>query len=197
MKIILSLVLLVIAMSLVNTSFAQQDSVYCVRSDNFTRFTYNTIINRGTDTIEVVGYTKIPPGESGQFLITNSDKEVILKYKDFINKVFVLENNPIRLFLDQQTIVCSIEDVIKNSKRFVLKVEDDLPGQIELNFTGLIKVEQNPDLLYEISLSLTNEKLSELKNSRDFPFTYAFKISARDTISGDIEIKRGEFIIVK
>jgi len=167
---------------------------------SLTQYTNNTITNRGSETLEILAdgslVASIPPGGTRTFLLQGQSS--VTYRKGTQSKTVTTQKNKAPTII-LQSLAPSGEDVsvrkIQSTTGYRVKISDDIPGQLEVNFSGPISVKEAGPLTYDITLNFLGSKgaYERYTEGRDSPYTVGFNVTVSDKIAGHSITRKGIF----
>lgn len=166
-----------------------------------TQFTQNTVQNRGNLALEIIGsdgktLASIPPGGSQTFTM-GGQSSVTFKQGEQSKTVSTKENQKPSIKLTR--LVPAGEDVsvrrIQSTTGYRVEINDDFPGQLDVNFSGPVTVKQAGEMTYDITLNFlrSETQFDNYTDGKDSPYTVGFQISVKDRIAGHSLTQSGIF----
>ena len=172
-----------------------------LRVQSLTQFTNNTVTNRGNLALQIIGsdgktLANIPPGGTATFQV-GGQSSVTYKQGSQSKTVSTKENQKPSIKLTR--LVPAGEDVsvrrIQSTTGYRIEINDDFPGQLDVNFSGPVSVKQSGPLTYDITLNFLGSKTAfdNFTDNKDSPYTVGFQISVKDKIAGHSLTQSGIF----
>ena len=172
-----------------------------LKVQQLTQFTQNTVQNRGNLALEIIGKKKktlasIPPGGSQTFTM-GGQSSVTFKQGEQSKTVSTKENQKPSIKLTR--LVPAGEDVsvrrIQSTTGYRVEINDDFPGQLDVNFSGPVTVKQAGEMTYDITLNFlrSETQFDNYTDGKDSPYTVGFQISVKDRIAGHSLTQSGIF----
>jgi hypothetical protein len=166
-----------------------------------TQFTQNTVQNRGNLTLEIIGsdgktLASIGPGGSQSFTM-GGQSSVTFKQGNQSKTVNTKENGKPGIKLTR--LVPAGEDVsvrrVQSTTGYRVEINDDFPGQLDVNFSGPVTVRQAGEMTYDITLNFlkSETQFDNYTDGKDSPYTVGFQISVKDRIAGHSLTQSGIF----
>lgn len=172
-----------------------------LRVQQLTQFTQNTVQNRGNLPLEIIGsdgktLASIAPGGSSTFTM-GGQSSITYKQGDQSKTVNTKENGKPSIKLTR--LVPAGEDVsvrrVQSTTGYRIEINDDFPGQLDVNFTGPVTVRQAGEMTYDITLNFlrSETQFDNYTDGKDSPYTVGFQISVKDRIAGHSLTQSGIF----
>lgn len=166
-----------------------------------TQFTQNSVQNRGNLSLQIIGsdgktLANIPPGGSQSFTM-GGQSSVTFKQGEQSKTVSTKENEKPSIKLTR--LVPAGEDVsvrrLQSTTGYRIEINDDFPGQLDVNFSGPVTVKQAGELTYDITLNFlrSQSQFENYTDGKDSPYTVGFQISVKDKIAGHSLTQSGIF----
>ena len=166
-----------------------------------TQFTQNSVQNRGNLPLQIIGsdgktLANIPPGGSQSFTM-GGQSSVTFKQGEQSKTVSTKENEKPSIKLTR--LVPAGEDVsvrrLQSTTGYRIEINDDFPGQLDVNFSGPVTVKQAGELTYDITLNFlrSQSQFENYTDGKDSPYTVGFQISVKDKIAGHSLTQSGIF----
>ena len=166
-----------------------------------TQFTQNSVQNRGNIPLQIIGsdgktLANIPPGGSQSFTM-GGQSSVTFKQGEQSKTVSTKENQKPSIKLTR--LVPAGEDVsvrrLQSTTGYRIEINDDFPGQLDVNFSGPVTVKQAGELTYDITLNFlrSQSQFENYTDGKDSPYTVGFQISVKDKIAGHSLTQSGIF----
>ncbi len=166
-----------------------------------TQFTQNSVQNRGNLPLQIIGsdgktLANIPPGGSQSFTM-GGQSSVTFKQGEQSKTVSTKENQKPSIKLTR--LVPAGEDVsvrrLQSTTGYRIEINDDFPGQLDVNFSGPVTVKQAGELTYDITLNFlrSQSQFENYTDGKDSPYTVGFQISVKDKIAGHSLTQSGIF----
>jgi len=165
------------------------------------QYTNNTITNRGSQTLEIIAdgttLASIPPGGTRTFLV-KGQSSVTYRKGTQSKTVNTTKNQAPKINL--QRLAPSGEDVsvrkIQSTTGYRITIGDDVPGQLDVKFSGPISVKEAGPLTYDVTLNFLGSKgaFERYTESRDEPYTVGFNVTVSDKIAGHSITRKGIFV---
>jgi hypothetical protein len=169
-------------------------------SQSFTQYTMNTVNNTGNNTIEVIAdgsvVASVPPGGSRSFQL-GGQKNVTFKSGNQTKSVATKENQKPKISL--QRLAPSGDGVslrsVQNTVGYRVTINDDYPGQIDVNFAGPVSVKKASENTYDVTLKFLGSKdaFERFTENKDSPYTVSFQINVKDKIAPHSLTQTGVF----
>ena len=102
--------------------------------------------------------------------------------------------------ITMQRLAPSGEDVsvrkIQSTTGYRVTIRDDVPGQLDVKFSGPISVKEAGPLVYDVTLNFLGSKgqYERYTDSRDEPYTVGFNVTVSDRIAGHSITRKGIFV---
>ena len=165
------------------------------------QYTSNTITNRGSQTLEIIAdgstLASIPPGGTRTFIL-GGQSSVTYRKGTQSKTVNTTKNQAPKINL--QRLAPSGEDVsvrkIQSTTGYRITIGDDVPGQLDVKFSGPISVKEAGPLTYDVTLNFLGSKgaFERYTESRDEPYTVGFNVTVSDKIAGHSITRKGIFV---
>lgn len=179
----------------------KNEEVQPLQVQPLTQFTSNTVQNRGNLPLEIIGsdgktLASIGPGGSQTFTM-GGQSSVTFKQGSQSKTVNTKENGKPSIKLTR--LVPAGEDVsvrrVQSTTGYRVEINDDFPGQLDVNFSGPVSVKQAGDMTYDITLNFlkSEAQFDNYTDGKDSPYTVGFQISIKDKIAGHSLTQSGIF----
>ena len=165
------------------------------------QYTSNTITNRGSQTLEIIAdgtqMASIPPGGTRTFVLGG---QTSVTYRKGTQSKTVNTTKNAAPKITMQRLAPSGEDVsvrkIQSTTGYRITISDDVPGQLDVKFSGPISVKEAGPLTYDITLNFLGSKgaFERYTDSRDEPYTVGFNVTVSDRIAGHSITRKGIFV---
>ena len=166
------------------------------------QYTNNTITNRGSETMQIIGsdgstLASIPPGGTRTFLVKG---QTSVTYRKGTQSKTVNTTKNKAPSIKLQRLAPSGEDVsvrkIQSTTGYRITIGDDVPGQLDVKFSGPISVKEAGPLTYDVTLNFLGSKgaYERYTDSRDEPYTVGFNVTVSDKIAGHSITRKGIFV---
>jgi hypothetical protein len=158
---------------------------------SFTQYTTNSVSNPSNETIEIYGsdgsrIASVPPGGSRSFTL-GGQTSLTFKRGGVSKSVSTKENQKPKLLM--QRLVEYGENVsvrkLQSTVGYRVTVNDDYPGQLDVNFSGPIDFKKVGTNVYDITLKLfgSKESFEKYTENRDSPYKVTFQVTVKDQIA--------------
>lgn len=158
---------------------------------SFKQFTSNSVSNPSDQPVEIYGsdgslLATVPARGSRSFTIGNQSS-LTFKSGGTSKTVTTIENARPKIIM--QRLVPAGEDVSVRSLQatvgYRITLVDDIPGQLDVKFTGPVTVKQVGPLVYDVTLSVLGSKTAfeNFAENRESPYTVTFQVSVKDKIA--------------
>ncbi|MBE2254651.1 MAG: hypothetical protein IAE65_00495 [Ignavibacteria bacterium] len=160
------------------------------------QFAQNTMNNPYDQPLEIVGITTIPPKGSKTF-ITGGEGSVTLKVGTTTKTVQTKPNDKPKISL--QRLVPAGENVsirsVQGTVGYRITINDDFPGNLDVNFNGPVTVNQTGPTTYDVTLNFLKSKTAfdNYTDGKDAPYSVGFQVSVKDKIAGHSLTQSGVF----
>jgi hypothetical protein len=169
-----------------------------IRIGNVTIFQFaeQSLSNPYDQAMEVVGITTIPPKSTKSF-VTGGQSTIVLKVGTTSKTVTTKPNEKPKISL--QRLVPAGENVsvraIQGTVGYRVTINDDFPGNLDVNFSGPVTVNQSGPNTYDVTLNFLKSKTAfdNYTDSKDSPYSVGFQISVKDKIAGHSLTQTGVF----
>jgi hypothetical protein len=160
-------------------------------AQTFTQHTSNSVNNPSDTPIEIYGndgslIATIPAHGSRSFTL-GGQGSLTFKRGGVTRTVSTKENSKPKIAL--QRLVPAGENVsvrtLQSTVGYRITINDDFPGQLDVNFTGPVTVKQSGSNVYDVTLNFLRSKqaFDNFTDSRDSPYSVSFQITVKDKIA--------------
>ncbi|HEX2788559.1 MAG TPA: hypothetical protein VHP32_11735 [Ignavibacteria bacterium] len=169
-----------------------------IRIGNVTiyQFAEQSLTNPYDQPMEVVGITTIPPKGTKSF-VTGGQSTITLRVGTTSKNVTTKPNEKPKISL--QRLVPAGENVsirsIQGTVGYRITINDDFPGNLDVNFSGPVTVNQSGPNTYDVTLNFLKSKTAfdNYTDNKDAPYSVGFQVSVKDKIAGHSLTQTGVF----
>ncbi len=158
---------------------------------SFTQYTSNTVSNPSDLPVEIYGsdgslVATVPPGGSRSFTL-GGQSSLTFRRGGVSKTVSTKENAKPKIMM--QRLVPAGEDVSVRSLQatvgYRITLVDDIPGQLDVKFSGPVSVKQVSPLVYDVTLNFLSSKTAfdNFTQNRSSPYSVTFQVNVRDKIA--------------
>lgn len=158
---------------------------------SFTQYTSNTVSNPSDQTIEIYGsdgslVASVPPNGSRTFQL-GGQSSLTFKRGGVSKSVSTKENSKPKIMM--QRLVPAGEEVsvrsLQQTVGYRVTLVDDIPGQLDVKFSGPVTVKQVGPLVYDVTLNFLGSKsaFDNFSENRESPYSVTFQVSVKDKIA--------------
>lgn len=165
---------------------------------SFTQYTTNSVSNPSDEPIEIYGsdgsmLASVPPGGSRTFTL-GGQTSLTFKRGGESKTVSTKENQKPKLVM--QRLVDAGENVsitkLQMTVGYRVTINDDYPDQLDINFTGPVKVKKVGPMVYDVTLDFikSKETYDKYTENRDPPYSVNFTVTVKDRVASQQVVKQ-------
>lgn len=160
------------------------------------QFAEQSLSNPYDQPMEVVGITTIPPKSTKSF-VTGGQSTIVLKVGTTSKTITTKPNEKPKISL--QRLVPAGENVsirsIQGTVGYRVTINDDFPGNLDVNFSGPVTVNQSGPNTYDVTLNFLKSKTAfdNYTDNKESPYSVGFQVSLKDKIAGHALTQTGVF----
>jgi hypothetical protein len=173
-----------------NIEMSQQE-IAPLKAVPLVQYTVNQVSNPYNQEMQIIGddggvIASVPPNGSRQFTM-GGQKSVTYKVSGQSKTASTKENQ--KPTINFQALNSGSEDAslraLQNTVGFRVTIVDDFVGQLDVTFTGPVKVETKGNGVYDIVLkyAASKEQFERISEGKDSPFRASFTVTVKDKIA--------------